>query len=404
MTKNFIWTFNDAALSSGLNGLFSLEYHMPGSKMKVSPEELAGSRVWLAVKSGNDTFLYALLNPTVVELYQEGKYKDDFLIQCEPFSSVRFLPRHEVHEPWQLPFNVEDGIRECTNEEQVAIFELIERNQRVGFAAPPRSLLDSIPRTAFTDLESAVPDQLMSALRTTAFGDASRSRSMPESISALGGITFTILKSTHPHLNEMQVVDLIASLDPLAKTDSTEKIKSPKDILRVLSSLPPVVDIFFEEIDPEKISPRTFVAKTTDSSLEWLDKTNDAERAHENILKDVVLYLKEKGFKVSKTRSFDLFAEKGDARLLCEIKSANEYNSVAQGEKGVMQLLRYSTALDDEKMAGIRFVLLLQHSNVSAVHEYLSKMIHRVGLDLWLYNSDKEWPQRVINIEGKECI
>lgn len=401
MTQNFIWTFNDSALASGLNGVFSLEYHVPGSKIKVPPEELAGARIWLAVRIDNENYLYALLTPTIVELYQEGKYKDDFILRCEPFSSVRFLPRHESISPWQLPFKTDEGIRECVNVEQAAILEMIEKNQRVGFAPPPRQILESIPHTAFSDLESSVPDQLMSTLRTIAYGDTSRSRSMPDSISAFGGLTLALLKETHPQLNEEDVISLIVALDPLAKTKEGEQLKSPKEILRVLSSLPPVVDTFFEEIDPEKISPRTFVAKTTDSSLEWLDKTNDAEQAHEGILKDLVLHLKGNGFKVYKTRSFDLFAEKENTRLLWEIKSANRDNSVAQGEKGIMQLLRYSTALANEKMTGVRFMLLLQYSSVDAVHQYLSRMTQRSGLELWLYNSDVEWPRRVSSLPGK---
>lgn len=400
MTKNFIWTFNDIALASGLNGAFSLEYHVPSSKMKVPPEELAGARIWLAVRTDNENYLYALLTPTIVELYQEGKYKDDFLLRCEPFSSIRFLPRHESIGPWRLPFKTDEGIRECVDGEQTAILEMIEKNQRVGFAPPSRQMLESIPHTAFSDLENSVPDQLMSTLRTIAYGDASRSRSMPDSISALGGVTLTLLKATHPQLNEEEVISLIAALDPLANTKEGKQLRSPKEILRVLSSLPPVVDTFFEEIDPEKISPRTFVAKTADSSLEWLDKTNDAEQAHESILKDLVLHLKGKGFKVYKTRSFDLFAEKDGTRLLWEIKSANGYNSVAQGEKGIVQLLRYSTALSDEKAVGIRFMLLIQDSGFTAIHEYLTRMASRAGSEVWLYDSEKEWPDRVSSLNS----
>ena len=274
----------------------------------------------------------------------------------------------------------------------------MRKNHRVGFAPPSRAIVDSVPQTTFTDLERAVPDQLMSTLHTVSFGDASRSRSLPESISALGGIALTILKSTHPHLNEVDVVSLLAALDPLSKAAAGKPLKSPEDILRVLWSLPPMVDTFLEEIDPEMIAPRTFVAKASDSSLEWLDKTNDAEQAHEQILKDLVLTFKSKGFKVYKTRSFDLFAEKAGSRFLCEIKSANGFNSVPQGEKGIVQLLRYSTALTED---GIRFLLVLQDSEQPPVQRYLSKMAARAGSELWLYDGRKAWPQRVSNLESE---
>ena len=398
--RNYIWTFNTAALAS-LNGAFSLEYHVPASKLTVAPDALVDSRIWLVVRDGSENFLYGFLSPSIIELYQEGKYKDDFLLRCEPFSSVRFLPRQESRTPWRLPFAGDEEIRECTDAEQSAFIELLDKNQRVGFASPSRAVLDLVPHTAFPDLEHAVPDQLMSTLRTVSFGDASRSRSMPNSISALGGIALTILKSTHPHLNESDMISLIAALDPLAKTDESASLKSPADLKRVLSWLPPVVDTFLEEIDPDKISPRTCVAKAPDSSLEWLDKTNDAEQAHEQILKDVVLYLRSKGFKLYKTRSFDLFAEKDGARFLCEIKSANSFNTVSQGEKGVVQLLRYSIAFADDKANGIRFFLLLQDSGQAAIHQYLSKMAARAGSELWLYDGKREWPQRILNLSAE---
>lgn len=401
-TKDYIWTFNEAELSSGLDGAFSLEYHILGSKLKVAPEVLIDSRIWLVVRSGNKSFLYAFLSPSLIEIYQEGKYKDDVLLRSEPFFSVRLLPRLESRDPWHLPFEDSDEeIRNCTEAERSVFLEMLVKNQRVGFVPPSRAILESVPRTVFVDLEHAVPDQLMSTLRAVSFGDASRSRSLPNSISALGGIALTILKTTHPHLNEAIVIDLIASLDPLAKTTENSPLKSPAEALKGLAALPPMVDTFLVEVDPDKIAPRTFIARASNSSLEWLDKTNDAERAHEQILKDLALHLKSIGFKIYNTRSFDLFAEKANARFLWEIKSANSLNSVSQGEKGIVQLLRYSIALAAAKPKDTRFILLLQDSGHRAVHEYLSKMGDRTGVELWLYDDSQPWPQRVFGLDSE---
>ncbi|HWQ99320.1 MAG TPA: hypothetical protein VN397_00540 [Candidatus Methylomirabilis sp.] len=280
---------------------------------------------------------------------------------------------------------------------------MVSKNPRVGFTAPSRSILESVPISPFPDLEHAVPDQLMLALRTVSFGDVARLRSWPKSISAIGGIAFTIIKSSYPHFDETEVVNLIAALDPLVPKHENEPLKTTDDLLETLSSLPPVVDTFLEEIDPEKISPRTFVAKSLSSDGDWLDKTNDAEKAHEQILKDLVVYLKGKGFKVYKTRSFDLFAEKGDARFLWEVKSANGMNSISQGEKGIVQLLRYSVALTDAKWENVKFFLLLQDSGQRAVHQYLSKIAKLTRSELWLYDEKKAWPKRVFNL-GLESI
>lgn len=398
--KDFIWIFNSAALGSGIDGGFSLEYHISAARMKVAPEALVGSRVWLVLRDGNESYLYGFLSPSVIELYQEGKYKGDFLVQCEPFSSVRLLPRLESRAPWSLPRIEDTDIRECTQVEAVKLAEVVRANQRVSFAGPSRGMTDAIPKTAFVDLEHAVPDQLMLTLRMVAFGDISRPRSVPDSVSAFGAVVLSILKITHPQFNKADVIALLARLDPFSGQAEGGITRSPEEIMRALSSLSPIVDTFLIEIDPDKISPRTFVARATSSTLEWLDKTNGAEQAHETIVKDVVLYLKSRGFKTYKTRSFDLFAKKGDIKFLFEIKSANSFNSMAQGEKGILQLLRYSIVLTREKSQNIRSVVLLQDSGQLAVQEYLSKMASKAESELWLYDKKRQWPSRVFNVSG----
>ena len=400
MTNNdYIWTFNEEALGRGIDGSFSLEYHIPRSRLKADPALLLGARLWLVVKIGEEHFLYAVLTPTTLERYQEGKYRDDYLLCSEGFLSVRFLPRHDSREPWKLlAFENYDGIRECVDAERYRLEELLEKNRRVSFAPPSRAVMESVPRTVCDDLDRAVPDQFISVLRTAAFGDVSRTQSFPESLSALGCIAFAILKATHPEFPEAEMVSLIGALDLMATAAPTWQ-GARKEILTALSSLPPVVDTFLEEIDPERISPRTFVAAAPYSS-EWLDKTNDAEQAHERILKDFVLRLRGKGFRVYKSRSVDLVAEKSGARFLWEIKSANALNATAQGEKGIVQLLRYSTALSENGVSYVKVLLLLQDSDQPAIQRYLARMAARAGIDLWLYNDRREWPQRVYNLKA----
>lgn len=397
--NNYVWTFNAAALGAGIDSAFSLEYHIPASKLKVDPAQLAGSRVWLVIKDGGEHFLYAMITPAIIESYQEGRYKDDFLISAAPFFSVRFLPRHESRKPWKLTTTLgDDEIRECTSDEQGILQDLVDQNHRVGFAPPARSIFDSIPQTVFSDLEHAVPDQLKLTLRTVAFGDIARVRSYPDSISAFSTVALTLLKKNCPQLVETEIIALISALDPMTKKVDKSQFLQEK-VMKTLSSLPPIVDTFLEEIDPDKISPRTFIASMPHYSSEWIEKTNDAEQAHEKILKDLVLRLRSRGYKVYKSRSFDVFAEKSGTRLLWEIKSANGFNSVAQGEKGILQLLRYSTALIDDGWKDVKVLLLLQDSNQPGVQQYLSKMGKRAGVELCLYNDGKDWPERVSFVE-----
>lgn len=398
MKNDFIWTFKTSELASGLGGKFSLEYHIPQSKLKVSPKELVGSRIWLVVKHEGKSYLYAFLNPATIEIYHEGRYKNDFLLQCEPLSSVRLLPRVESTDPWMLDFSHDEGIRRCDNTEQAVLLTMVSKNHRTGFSVPSSSILKSVPKTESTSLEDVVRDQFMNLIRTVSFGDLSRFRALPDKISALGGAVLTILESTHPHLDQKSIVNLISELDPISHGDISNVLKSQDSISNTLISLPPTVDTFLEEIDPDRISPRSFVARSSTSSLEWIDGLNDAEQVHEKILKDIVLRLQEKGFTTYKTRSFDLFSEKENVKILWEIKSAKGQNTVSQGEKGVVQLLKYIIALRRNNSDELSYILLIQDTGQQAIMQYLSDMADYVGVNLVLYDDQKEWPQRISQV------
>lgn len=401
MNKDHIWTFKSAALMSGTIGPLSLEYHVPASQLKVEPEDLLDSRLWLVMKDNGSSYLYAVLVPTSLERYREGRYADDYLLLSNPFFSIRFLPRQEARSSWALPSSFDDseGIRKCSTSEIATFEEIFSGNQRSIFAAPSSSSLSQIPKTKFEQLEHAVPDQLISTLRSVSFGDVSRSKTFAPSVSAFGGLALAVLAQAQPHIDQKAATVLMASLDPLS-SNGGESLKRVKEVTDAASVLPPIIDTFLEDIDPEKISPRTFVARTDSVSTDWLDKTSRAEENHEKILKDIVLHLKEKGFKVMKSRSFDLVAEKSGDKFLFEIKSSTQRNAVAQAEKGIVQLLRYSTALSDNELRSMKLLLLLQDSGVSTIAPHLAKMSQRAGAELWLYDEEAKWPQRVKDVAG----
>jgi hypothetical protein len=400
--KDYIWNFSATMLIAGLNETFSLEYHLVAAKLKVAPQDLIDSRLWLVMQKGGHSYMYALLMPSSIELYKEGLYVGDFLIRSSPFCSFRLLPRLESVNPWELSslLDSDEGLRECKEEETNLFLKMLSTNYRTSFAPPPVGILGSVPRTSFTDLSQAVPDQLILTMRALSFGDASRSQSFPSALSAFGGIALSVLKLAQPHLNSREAEKLMALLDPLPPIQG-QQIRSTQEILAAFSSFPPVVDTFLEEIDPEKISPRNFIAGSSMTSLDWLSKTNEAEEMHEKILKDVVLRFKSRDYSVSKSRSFDLFAEKANIKLLWEIKSATGDNFVAQGEKGIIQLLRYSIALEQKNLVSLRLLLLIQDCDQPAVFGYLSRMAARVGIELWLYNENQEWPYKIFNQEVK---
>lgn len=397
--ENYIWIFSSDELRSGLAGPFSLEYHISRLKLSVEVASLLDSKIWLLVKSKGDLYLYGFITPHCIEQYEEGAYEGDFLLHASPFSSIRLLPRLESSDTWVIP-NVssqKEGIRTCSNEELLIFAGLIDQNNRVSFGPPSKTLLSSVPKTVYIDRERAVLDQMALVLRALAFGDVTRSRAFPHSVSAMGGLALHLLGQGEFPLNDEESVSLVTSLDPLSPGGEAVKIQRKVDKSSVAFSL--IVDTFLEKINPEQIFPRTFVAKSKNYSLHWLEKTNQAEKNHEEILKDLVLFLNGEGFETFKSRSFDLYSKKNGIEIVWEVKSANAMNSMEQGERGIVQLLRYATALSEHGNNDVRFHLLLQSSSKQGSYHYLSRMAKKAGVELFIYDKNRKWPDRVFGVD-----
>lgn len=401
--KEYIWCFNDVALMSGIDAPLSLEYHLPFQKLGIPPGELIDHRLWLILKSEDKQHLFGFITPTALERYTEGTYDGDYLLNANPYHSVRLLPRIESRDRWIVDLSDEDGVRECTLEELSIFSELIKRNELASFSMPSDSSLRMIQRTGFKEVAQAVPDQLQLTLRTLAFGDAVRAKSYPESVSSIGGTALEVLRRVNPDLYSPDAIELMTSLDPLTGGE-TASIKSPQEILRISERLAPIVDTFLMGLDPEKISARIFVAHSAHLSTDWLDKTRDAEESHEKILKDTAIYLRERGFGILKSRSFDLYAEKGDERILFEIKSTTSDNLVEQGEKAIIQLLRYSIALGEKATRNTKIVVLLQYQDQESALRYLSTLAERIGFCILLYDENRPWPQRMFSLDPNNPI
>lgn len=394
--RSRVWIFDASSLAGGLDGLFSLEYHLHGSRLKVPPESLIDSRLWLVVRDGDRFYLYAVLMPAMLQLYREGTYKGDFLLHTNAFGCVRFLPRKEQKMPWQLSdtFDGVEGVRECSQDEEAEFLRAITNNYRVGFSSPPGAIKVSIPKTRLDDIARAAADQLALTLRAIAFGDIWRPQTAPRSVSAIGSLALESLLEAHPEFDPEKAAELVGSLDPLS-SDPANPLKELPRISDAFADLPPMVDTFLQKLDPESIAPRSFVASASSYASDWLDKTNDAEEAHEAILKTLAVRLLDSGFAISKSRSFDLFAEKSDTRVLFEVKSATKANVAAQGEKGIVQLLRYASALSGKEFGNIEFCIVLQDTHQPETAMHLSKMAQRAGLDLLLFDGEKDWPSRI---------
>lgn len=395
-TKNFVWLFNASSLASGLDGDFSREYHLAKGMLKTEPARLVDSRVWLIASIGKEKYLYGSLEIESVERYDDGKYAGDYLVKAKSLSSIRLLPRNESRSSWNLSgLNMAEELRECSANETTTLEEIVAKNFRTAFAPPTKKILNEIPRTKFKDPRRAAIDQLILVLGTTAFGDISRSQSFPSDLSAFGGLALSVIENFNPEIDLVEVRKILALIDPLPNASKSIPKAFRAESKTISIGVPPLVDTFLVELDPDKIVPRSFIARSKDHVFDWLQKLNQAEENHEMMLRDIVIELKGKRFETYKTNSFDLFTLKNNSKIVWELKSANSANLISQGEKGVIQLMRYQIGLAEDGIKDARCILLLQYVDQPLALEYIERMAQRIGAELWLYDSSRNWPDRI---------
>ena len=158
----------------------------------------------------------------------------------------------------------------------------------------------------------------------------------------------------------------------------------------------PEVDLSLVPINPNEIRIRRFVARRKSISVdEMLQKTEAAEKRHQEMLKDIASQLMKNGHEVFQSESIDM-AIKCDAGLLVyELKSIDCANAVSQIAKGFFQLLYYSDALTECGVSVVGKGLIVESNLTEDMSNTFSRILGNSGIDLYFYNPQCQWPERV---------
>lgn len=158
----------------------------------------------------------------------------------------------------------------------------------------------------------------------------------------------------------------------------------------------PQIDLDFELIDPEQITFRKFTAFDPNQDLGLPPaKTELAERRHQDILFDISRFLLGTDREPLQSRAIDLVIRNSYGLEIFEIKTTTPENIVQQVSKGVFQLAMYSQAIRDAGLKIARRGLILEASCSRKFKEFLIGGAQSLGIDLLLYDSTKEWPERL---------
>lgn len=161
----------------------------------------------------------------------------------------------------------------------------------------------------------------------------------------------------------------------------------------------PEIDIDFEIVDPEQLTFRKFTAFDPNQDLGLPPiKTELAERRHQDILFDISKYLLGTDREPLQSRTIDLVIRNSYGLELFEIKTSTPENVVQQVSKGVFQLAMSSQAIRDAGLKIARRGLILEAACDRKFKEFLFAATQSLDIDLLLYDSQKEWPDRLSQI------
>ncbi|MBR0197134.1 MAG: hypothetical protein IJQ34_03280 [Kiritimatiellae bacterium] len=163
----------------------------------------------------------------------------------------------------------------------------------------------------------------------------------------------------------------------------------------------PEVDLSLVPINPNEIKIRRFVARRKAIPIdEMLQKTEAAEKRHQEMLKDISSYLLKNGKKVFQSESIDMAIKCEAGLFVFELKSIACNNAFSQIAKGFFQVLYYSDALMQCGVPIFGKGLIVESNLTEEMADVFSRILGNIGISLYFYNSSHPWPDRITpNIE-----
>jgi hypothetical protein len=352
----------------------------------ISPNEVVGSYILIILRNKNRDFLFKLLFIDKIEEIVDIDYPKGFILATNLLRSFRIIQDVTKNETFitnifkdfgsgffQLPFS---NFQEA--------FNLILSKRIIRFKKPEKKDLINIENlTSITNPSIFAIQLLKEIVKSYNYEDIWGSKDI-----------------TNPFLNFS--IENIKNVSPLNYSEIYTSLKKlTNDIINIdnidIIDIDYTVDLNFENIDTKRIIARKFKAIQNYIDVnEILIKTEDAEKRHQDILRDISEYFISIGLIPKQTNSVDiaLLGEKNN--FLFEIKSINKKNILTQTSKGIIQLALYSQFMLSAGYMNIGKILVLENllDNIK-FKSLIIDSLKSMGISVLLYDDTKKWPNRL---------
>lgn len=361
-----------------------------------SPKELIDSNVFILLRDVANDFLFARIYVERVDtLYNDDNDTSSYLLTINPLKSIRTFS--DCNKSDALSFKtlvaneLKIGFNKLNETVSTELSQRISRSVQHKFSFPTNDVFHRIAKisTAFTPQVFA-----LTLLRQMTY-------SYP--LSEMWGS----IKYKNPFLNfamefARQTVnaEAVAKLSPWLEQYSKDFLSNEVNKGIVANTFidlsPSSVDIDFEPIDENTIKTRSFVAHSSYIPITTsMAKTEDAEKRHQDILRDVSIFLKSINCIPRQTSSIDLALLNGNEVDLFEIKTLTPSNVVNQISKGIFQLTAYSRMLESNGYHVVTRNLIVEKVEDQIFRDFIQAILNDVQIRALFYDAVKTWPQKL---------
>jgi hypothetical protein len=398
--KSFAWILesNVYPYLKGVGGV-SRSYILPKSIGAQSAKDLAGATVWMVMRSPPRDVLFAKTHIVLVEQFEDGYQTGDFLLSVDLSKSFRAAIDYQTDR-----FNVSDitkdfgiGVSEMDDGAVRSLQNAVTDEIHINLRPPPDALLNVVPAPIPTGNAQGRAKRAIASVTEYLPLESIWAAKVPKQLNPFANFALHKAVKVHGRILAEELISELSRLDPTIFLGFPGGMTPHSGMENPPNRREPQVDTELVPIDVKKIYARKFVADETPpiDFSEVAGKIEKAEKAHQDMLRDIASFLEKNGVRPLQSASIDLSVEKPDGLLLFELKTSSISNILSQSAKGVFQLACYRSAILQEDRIVKSLALVLIRTESGEIDAYVQRVLSGIGINVFYYDVRLEWPARI---------
>lgn len=375
----------------------SSTYLVPKEAYNGLIEDICGTRLWICLRKNEDRCI-AFVRVTAMHQFSEGYYAGDYLISCDTSLSFRLTSTYSSAANYSVDNlqSLEPGIHRLKPTNASSLCDMVTKSIHVKFNPPTTSALRGLSLPYIPKSLKSLVNTGISTITCNRNMDDLWKSGQNQKLGPFSNFAFPILHEHHKDRDAL--ISLLENIDPVSvlgeELDPQEQAGSAIAQRAHLG----MVDDNFSEIDPESVYARSFTSKAIfhDHDL-MVQKTNYAEKKHQDMLRDITSYLRKIGVLSYQSNSIDLMIARNGGIEIFELKSANNSNILSQAAKGAFQLAHYTTSIEKNYNL-LRSSLILEKISDPHIDSIAKKALTKLGVTCLEYDPQADWPDRLIGL------